>query len=229
MMAPVLWRIGLLLTVYANAVPGRAEPVALELVLAVDASISVTDGEFDLQAGGLARALRSEAVIRSIEAAGPDGIAIAVYQWGNVDEQRLMVDWMHVAGRRDAYALSARIAAMPRAFVGGATVIKSALDYAIPLFDNNGFEGPRRIVDISADGRNNRGHSPTEARDRAVASGITINGLVILSEEPFLDRYFSEEVVGGPGAFVEAAAGYLDFVKAIERKLIREISDAPTS
>jgi len=210
------------------ATPARPEPVALELLLAVDASVSVTDREFDLQVGGLARALRSETVARAIEST-PGGIAVAVYQWGNVDEQRVVVDWIHVSGRRDALALSARIAAMPRLFVGGATVIRNALDFAIGLFDDNGFEGERRVVDISADGRNNRGLSPSEARDRAVGRGITINGLAILSEEPFLDRYFDAEVVGGPGAFIEPASGYFDFVEAVERKLIREITGGPSS
>jgi Protein of unknown function (DUF1194) len=208
--------------------PAAAEPVALELVLAVDASVSVTDREFDLEVGGLARALRSEQVVQAIEST-PGGIAVAVFQWGNVDEQRVLVDWIRVAGRRDAYALSARIAAMPRVFVGGATVIRNALDYAVGLFDDNGFEGERRIIDISADGRNNRGLSPAGARDRAVGRGITINGLAILSEEPFLDRYFETEVVGGAGAFVEPVTSYFGFLEALERKLIREIVGEPNA
>jgi hypothetical protein len=227
-----LWRLGagaLLAALWLQAVPAAAEPVAVELLLAVDASVSVTDNEFDLQVGGLARALRSEEVLAAIESLGGAGLAVAVYQWGNVDEQRLAVDWMRIDGRRGALALSARIAAMPRFFVGGATVIRSALDYAIPQFDGNGFEGARRVLDISADGRNNRGLSPAEARDRAVARGITVNGLAILSEEPFLDRYFSEEVVGGPGAFIQPASGYRDFLEAIRRKLAREIGQDPSS
>jgi len=219
---------GLLLMGFLAGV-AAAEPVAVELVLAVDASVSVSEGEFDLQVGGLARALRSDEVIQAIRAVGDQGIAVAVYQWGNIDEQRLVVDWMHVRDRRDAQALAARIAATPRLFVGGATVIRSALDFALGLFDDNGLEGRRLIIDISADGRNNRGLSPVEARDRAVARGITVNALAILNDEPLLDRYFAAEVIGGPGAFVEPAAGYLDFLEAIKRKLIREIAGDPVS
>lgn len=220
---------GLLFLLGFMAGAATAEPVAVELVLAVDASVSVNDGEFDLQVGGLARALRSDEVIQALRAVGDEGIAVAVYQWGNADEQRLVVDWMHVRDRRDAQALSARIAAAPRIFVGGATVIRSALDFATGLFEDNGFEGRRRVIDISADGRNNRGRSPADARDRAVGRGITINALAILNDEPLLDRYFDAEVIGGPGAFVEPAAAYLDFLKAIKRKLIREITGDPLS
>lgn len=220
---------GLALLAAALAGSAGAEPVAVELVLAVDASVSVSDGEFDLQVGGLARALRSEEVVAAIRAVSEQGIAVAVYQWGNVDEQRLVVDWIRVRDRRDAQALAARVAAAPRLFVGGATVIRSALDFAAELFDDNGFEGRRHVIDISADGRNNRGLSPSDARDRAVGRGITINALAILNDEPLLDRYFDAEVIGGPGAFVEPAAGYLDFLDAIKRKLIREITGDPVS
>ena len=202
----------------------RAELVSLELILAVDSSVSVSDAEFDLQIGGLARALRSETVLRAIRAAGSGGVAIAVYHWGNINQQRLTVAWTRIRDRRSAHALAARIAGTPRAYVGGATAIHSALDYAIPLFDDNRFEGRRRVIDISADGRNNTGISLTAARDRAVAQGITVNGLAILNDVPFLDDYFAANVIGGADAFVEPATSYQDFARAIERKLAREIN-----
>ncbi len=208
---------------------GRAEPVALELLLAVDASVSVNATEFDLQVGGIARAFRSAAVLGAIRAAGAEGIAVAVYHWGNVEQQRLAVDWMRVHDASSARALAARIAAAPRAFVGGATAIHSALDFAVPRFDDNGFEGRRRVLDLSADGRNNRGTSPETARDRAVARGITVNGLAILNDVAFLDDYFHARVIGGAAAFVEPADDYDDFARAIEAKLVREITGQPSS
>jgi hypothetical protein len=207
----------------------RAEPVAVELLLAVDASVSVNPNEFDLQVGGIARAFRSEEVLEAIRAVGADGIAVAVYHWGNVRQQRLAVDWMRVDDAASARALAARIAAAPRAFVGGATAIHSALDFAVPRFDENRFEGRRRVLDLSADGRNNRGVSPEAVRDRAVARGITINGLAILNDVPFLDDYFHRRVIGGAQAFVEVADDYDDFARAIRAKLVREITEQPAS
>ena len=134
---------------------------------------------------------------------------------------------MRVRDSRGARALAARIAAAPRAFLGGATAIHSALDYAIPRFDQNDFEGRHRVLDVSADGRNNCGTSPERARDRAVARGITINGLAILNDVLFLDDYFHRRVIGGAAAFVEPAEDYDDFARAIEAKLVREITGQP--
>jgi hypothetical protein len=65
-----------------------------------------------------------------------------------------------------------------------------------------------------------------EARDDAVALGITINGLPILTLEPFLDQYYKADVIGGPNAFMIVARSYEEFADAILKKLITEISDA---
>ncbi len=224
-----LGRVVIVALALLSQAQARAEPVALELVLAVDASVSVSDREFDLQVGGLARAFRSAAVIRALGTVGGRGIAVAVYQWGNIRQQRLVVDWMRVFDGPSARALSARIGGGPRAFVGGATAIHSALEFALPLFEQGPFEGRRRVIDLSGDGRNNRGISPRSARDRAVEKGITINGLAILNDVLFLDDYFLLNVIGGPDAFVEPAEDYADFARAIELKLIREISGQPSS
>jgi Protein of unknown function (DUF1194) len=86
------------------------------------------------------------------------------------------------------------------------------------------FKGTRRVIDISGDGSNNRGRPAASARDDAVRAGIVINGLPILALEPGLDRYFSDNVIGGPGAFVIAAESYETFADAILKKLIREMA-----
>ena len=44
----------------------------------------------------------------------------------------------------------------------------------------------RRIIDISGDGTSNSGRLIAEARDQAVAAGITINGLAIINNKPNL-------------------------------------------
>src|SRR3546814_2120884 len=73
-------------------------------------------------------------------------------------------------------------------------------------FEDNGFEGTRQVIDVSGDGPNNWGDLVTQARDRAIAQGLTINGLPILDDGPGpfgrynipnLDLYFRDCVIGG--------------------------------
>jgi hypothetical protein len=208
--------------------PGRAgaSPVDLELVLAVDTSMSVAPDEFALQMAGYARAFRHPEVLQAIQSAG-SGIAVALVQWGDSYQQTVSVDWTWVADPASAADFASRVAAAERRFNGPGTALASALGYCLGLFDGNGYEGARRVVDVSGDGRDNRGPRVTESRDRAVAAGITVNGLAIVDDEPFLDRYYERQVIGGSGAFVVAAADYRDFAEAIVKKLVREIAGAP--
>ena len=53
--------------------------------------------------------------------------------------------------------------------------------------------------------------------------GITVNGLVIGANVATLGRYYRQFVIQGPGAFVEVAADYADFERAMRRKLLREL------
>jgi hypothetical protein len=209
--------------------PGRAgaSPVDLELVLAVDTSMSVAPDEFALQVAGYARAFRQPEVLQAIRAAGVNGIAVALVQWGDSYQQRVSVDWTWVGDPGSAADFADRVAAAGRQFNGPGTALATALGYCLGLFEGNGYEGPRRVVDVSGDGRDNRGPRVTESRDRAVAAGITVNGLAILNDEPFLDRYYERQVIGGSDAFVVAAADYRDFADAVIRKLVREIAGPP--
>ena len=225
------WVCGVMLGLLPAALPSsaRAEPVALELLLAVDASMSVSYSEFELQNKGLALAFRSPRVVRAIRAVGQQGIAVAMIHWGGNHQQALAIDWTVIRGVKGSHAFGARIAETPRTFVGKATAISDALAFSIPLFDGNGFEGRRRVIDISGDGRNNQGSIPHRIRDQAIGAGVTINGLAILNEVPFLDIYYHYNVVGGTDAFVEVAFDYDDFEEAMVRKLVREITGAPLS
>ncbi len=82
----------------------------------------------------------------------------------------------------------------------------------------------RRVIDLSSDGRNNRGIRVTTARDEVVAEGITINALAILNEWPTLNYYFNQQVVGGPYHFTIVANDYSAYAEAIYRKLLKEIT-----
>ncbi len=201
-------------------------PVDLELVLAVDVSWSVSGEEFDLQVRGLAEAFRSPMVNEAIRASGDLGLAVALIQWSSHRKQVLAVDWTVIHDEKTASDFAEEVENMPRVLAGN-TAIGSVLEFAIPQFAGNGFQGRRKVIDVSGDGRSNQGPEPWLVRDVVVAHGITVNGLAILNEDPTLDRYYSTNVIGGTGAFVVTANDYEAFRVAIVAKLIKEISGAP--
>jgi hypothetical protein len=207
-----------------------ADTVDVELVLAVDVSISVDGSELELQRRGLAAAFRDPAVIDAIRA-NAQGVAVAVVLWAGTDQQRTAVDWMRLADApsagRFADAIEGALAVDPT--LVGKTAIGDALYYALRSLDANGVDGTRRKIDISGDGHANEGFRPERVRDFAVASGVTVNGLAIINDEPYLEQYYREHVIGGPGAFVMVADDYRDFVEAIRLKLLRELTPAETA
>lgn len=200
-----------------------ARTVELELVLAVDTSMSVGAEEFVLQMAGYASAFRHPAVVQAIEGSA-GGIAVTLVQWADSYQQAVSIEWTWVGDRASAASLADRMAALGRRFIGPGTALATALSYCLRRFEDSGFEGQRRVVDLSGDGRDNRGPRVTMIRSLALTSGITVNGLAILNEEPFLDRYYERQVIAGPDAFVVAAADYEDFAEAIVKKLVREIA-----
>jgi len=110
-----------------------------------------------------------------------------------------------------------------RAFPGGATSISGAIHYGLTELQSNNFDGGHMVIDIMGDGRGNDGPLPTSVRDRAMAMGVTINGVAIINEQPFVDSYYEENVIGGVDSFVLQAEEYEDFARAILEKLLREI------
>jgi Protein of unknown function (DUF1194) len=224
---------------------GGPEPVDLELVLAVDASSSINADEMELQLRGYAAAFRSASLIRQV-ASGPVGaIACTLFTWADPDHQQVLVPWMRIDGAGAAEGFAAAVDAAPRV-TGLYTSISAAIDFAANLFGRGGFEGSRRVVDISGDGVDNAarpGRLLAHARDEALDRGIVLNGLAILDSEPStppppvlgsraggrapLDEYYREVVIGGPGCFLVVAEGFEAFGPAVRRKLAREIACAP--
>ena len=200
-------------------------------MLAVDVSASIDTGEVNLQRRGYLAALTNPRVVDAITS-GPLGrVALTYVEWAGT--QRTVVDWTLIDGAPAAEAFAAALAAVAP-MAGAITSISGAIDYSTVLFDGNGFDGTRRVIDISSDGRNSSGRSVAAARDNAVASGITINALPIskggaagIAVRTGLDRYYHDLVIGGPGAFMEVADGPEDFPQAILNKLILEIAGAP--
>ncbi|MCH8926902.1 MAG: DUF1194 domain-containing protein [Proteobacteria bacterium] len=208
--------------------PAQERPVDLELVLAVDASGSVSDEEFNLQVRGLAEAFRHRSVGQAIRAAGDLGLAVALIQWADYRQHALSVDWTVVRDAADARQFAKQVEGVRRSVYGN-TAMGAALKFAILQLEGNGFVGRRKVIDVSGDGPNNQGSAAWLVRDLAVARGITVNGLAILNEDPTLDRYYLTNVIGGPGAFVMTANDYAAYRLAILTKLVKEISGPPTA
>jgi len=215
--------------------PAAAVPVDLELVLAVDVSYSVDAEEARLQREGYFAALRHPRVQQAIVSGAHRSIAIAYLEWAGSAYQRIVAGWTLLRSPADIEDFIARIDAVP-ARGASRTSISGAIDFAAAMFDDNGFEGTRLVIDVSGDGRNNHGRPARDARDAAVAKGITINGLPILTgnenfgrpAEDGLEEHYREEVIGGPGAFVIAAESFAKFTSAVLSKLVREVSGTPT-
>ena len=202
--------------------------VDLQLILAIDCSYSVDAREYNLQIGAIGDAFHQPEITTAI-GQGPTGkIAITIVQWSYDGSQIDALPWTLV-DEQSAPSVGNRIAALPRMTLEGATSMSAAVDYARGLFNRSPYQSARRTIDLSADGRNNNGPYMPDARDRATAAGITINGLAILLEDRTLDVYFKRDVIGGPGSFVEKAVDYDDFRRAMHRKLLREIKHVPVA
>jgi hypothetical protein len=215
----------LLLLLALAALPARAQDtVDLQLVLAVDVSGSVSEARFQLQKQGYVAAFRDPQVLSAIRSGAAQAIAATMFQWTGYNLQVHVVPWMVIRDEASAEAFAAAIERAPRQLFGGGTSISGAIDYGMGLLSDSPFKAARRVIDISGDGSNNRGRAAGEARDEAVRAGVVINGLPILALEPHLDRYFWDNVIGGPGSFLIAAESYEAFAVAVRKKLITEIA-----
>ena len=214
------------------------DKVDLLLVLAADVSRSVDERKFRLQREGYAGAIVDPRVVRAMTGGATGRIALCFMEWASDGEQIIVIDWTLVGSQASAQAVSNRIREAPRAFMGR-TSISAAIDYSMGMLARSPYAGPRRVIDVSGDGTNNSGRPVTVARDAAVAQGVTINGLVILSEVPLptnpmhthppggLTAYYENNVIGGQGAFVVEAASFEAFGQLLVSKLVKEIALAP--
>jgi hypothetical protein len=205
--------------------------VDVELVLAVDVSYSMDMDELAIQREGYAQAIVSKEFLQALKA-GPNGkIAVTYFEWAASTDQKIIIPWRVIDGPETADAVANEIMKTPirRA---SRTSISGAINFAMPLFDENPHRGLRRVIDISGDGPNNNGSPVTLARDTALEKGIVINGLPIMVKEPSystmdidnLDFYYEDCVIGGPGSFVVTIKDREKFKEAIRTKLLLEIA-----
>jgi hypothetical protein len=194
-------------------------------VLAIDVSESVSTERYVLQHDGIARAFETPLLVDAI-AAVPGGIEALVLEWSDPDKIAVTVGWTRIANSGAAAAFSKSVRATERTS-HGLTAIGSAMLVAATAFGQMPEPAGRRVIDVSGDGMANFGVPPATARDELVRQGITINGLAILSEEPWLEDYYRQNVVGGPTAFVVVAKTFDSFAEATLRKLVQEVASAP--
>jgi len=220
------------------AMASAAEQVDLLLVLAADVSRSVDAGKFQLQRDGYAAAISDPRVLDAIRSGRKGRIGLTFIEWSGAGSQRVLIDWTTIADAESAKGFGDRLLEAPRSFADR-TSISGAIEFAMNQLARAPYEAARRTIDVSGDGTNNAGGDVTIARDQALAQGVTINGLVILSETPLawnpdhtnppggLENYYRSNVIGGPGAFVMAAQNFGSFGQAIVRKMIAEVARGP--
>jgi len=207
------------------------QQVDVELVLAVDVSYSMDLEELAIQREGYAQAIVSADFMQALKS-GPTGrIAVTYFEWAASNDQKLVMPWRIIDGPESADSVAAEIARAPirRA---SRTSISGAINFAMPLFEQNPWQGLRRVIDISGDGPNNNGEPVTIARDAALQKGVVINGLPIMVKTPSystmdienLDLYYEDCVIGGPGAFVVSIKDREKFKEAIRTKLVLEVA-----
>ncbi len=208
-----------------------AVPVDVELVLAVDVSYSMDPDEQALQREGYIKALTSTEFLRALREGANGKIAVTYFEWAGANDQKIVMPWRLIDGPEAADAVAAEIARAPYRRASR-TSIAGALKFAQPLFDNSGYRGLRRVIDVSGDGANNSGPLLTPMRDQIVNAGITINGLPIMLKRASyatldieeLDIYYEDCVIGGPGAFVIPIREREKFIEATRTKLILEVA-----
>jgi hypothetical protein len=225
--------VALAALVTALAAPAAAqmeagEKVDAEIVLAVDASRSMDLREFAVQRDGYQQALRHPDLIRAIAAGRLGRVAIAYFEWSGQAQDGTLIPWRIIAAPPDAQALADAIGALPIRR-GRGTSLSRAIAFAAVLIEDGRVNGARRVIDVSGDGANNVGPPVVEARDDAIARGITINGLPVMLDggtraNPDLDRYYEDCVIGGEGAFMMVARSGEELASTIRRKLILELS-----
>jgi hypothetical protein len=211
------------------------EDVDLLLVLAVDVSRSIDQPKFLLQRDGYAAAVSNRGVLEAIRSGPHQKIALEFVEWSGYGAQKVVIDWTAIDGPDAARRFGDQVVEAPRSFADR-TSISGGIEFAAAQLERSPFKAPRHIIDVSGDGTNNAGREVAAARDDVVGKGVILNGLVILTDSQLLfnaehtnppgglEKYYRENVIGGPGAFVMVAEVFNAFGKAIIKKLIAEIA-----
>jgi hypothetical protein len=230
LMKHLIRTLSALCLLFSTAALAQEGEVDIALVLAVDVSNSMDREEQELQRQGFVEAFRSSLVHDAVRDGMLGRIAVAYVEWAGEVEQKLVVPWTVIEGAETANRFADRLQSAPISRARR-TSISGAIDFGVRLLGESNVEALRQVIDISGDGANNRGRLVTEARDEAVAKGITVNGLPIMLKKPRsywdiedLDLYYRDCVIGGQGAFMVPVRERHQFAEAIKTKIVREIA-----
>lgn len=204
----------------------------VNIVTALDISDSIDPGASAIEIDGMAEAIRTPEVIRAIQSGRHGRIGFAVFAWrdGAFPE---FVSWTIIATAEDAVAASERLRSGFRAFAASdlpspafapyMTDLSGAIDHAAILLLTGPYVSRRSVINVIGNGWDNVGEGPRAARDRVVATGGTING-VVLGIDPVLMGYYRGNVIGGPGAFLLAAGDRTAMAEVLARKFLYDIA-----
>lgn len=210
-----------------------ATAVGLELMLLVDVSGSVSSTEYNLQKQGYVQAFQNAAVQNAILGSQGGAIAVTYIEWSGAGETSTRVGWTLIDSVAAANAFASALNATTRAF-SGSTAVQDAIGNSYSLFGtevggaSNGFESMRQVIDVSGDGADNNSATFARAgggRNAALNAGVdTVNGIYIVGETG-LATYYDNNIKGGTNGFTMAANSFAEFGTAIQRKLIKEITN----
>lgn len=217
---------------WKTAAQAAAEKLAVDLalVLAVDVSLSIDEGEKGLQRVGYIDAWRNKKVADAVKA-GPIGkIAVTFVEWSSPYSQAVVIPWRIIEDAASAKAFADELEKAPIT-PGTTTSISGGIDFSVKLLQKREHDAARMVIDVSGDGYSDVGRPVTEARDAAVKAGITINGLPVINEDPKknaappdLDTYYRDNVIGGPGSFYVVTRNIRGFSESLLHKLVLEIA-----
>jgi len=201
------------------------------LVLAVDVSASVDEGEAGIQRAGYIAALRDPRMADAVRGGLNGRIAISYVEWSSPTDQRILVPWREISDAASAASFADELEKAPYR-PGSTTSISAAIDFSVRHIELSGIKAMRRVIDMSGDGYSDQGGDLRQARDAAVKAGIIINGLPVMNERAAfrskipadLDQYYTKNVTGGRGSFTLVVKRLEDFNKLVLQKLILEIA-----
>jgi hypothetical protein len=208
-----------------RADPSEVPVSDLALVLAADVSGSMSIPEIELQRKAYAAALSHPDVWQAVKEGAHGNIWVAYLEWSDCEYQRILIKWTRIETQADLLSVASAIGSRTDSGSRGNTCLSGAMKAAHALLTVKPEAVERMVVDISGDGTHNIGEYPTEARNRLVEIGATINGLPITVDEnpTILINWYRDHVIGGPGAFVEPVKGFENMEPALRRKLVMEI------
>jgi hypothetical protein len=234
--------------------PAAAESATVDtaLVIAVDVSQSVDESRYALQMNGIAAAFEDPGVIGAITGGLDGAIIVTLIAWS--DSVETLLPWRRIANAEDAAEAARAIRALPPRSGEFTCMARMLATLPVSVLPQMTAIPKRVVVDVSGDGIDNCAHrtESDSARDALLVSGATINGLPIIVageneivgsgayrapsyglgnlgpdyDTTTVDAWYTDHVIGGPGAFLMKANGYEDFGRAFRQKFVTEISRA---